>query len=248
MTTEQDEPTRLFDGGDDALRRALHEARDELPSEARMDAIFRRLPGGDGGGGGGDPPAPPAAPPRAGFGGGGAILAAVGTVILGGAIYLAVRPAPPRTSASAGPHTSAESSAPAVTALATVPSAELRTSATARSPLPAVALPSGGPSLAPSASTAPRSEIDLLREAQSSAASSPAHALALCDEHARLYPSGALSEEREFIRIQALMAAGRVGEARSLADAFEARHPGSAHNVRLEEIVGRAKPAPSAKP
>lgn len=249
MTTEHDEPPRLFDGGDDELRAALGEAKRELPSEARLDAIFLKLPSGGGGGGGEAPPAPP--PPASRVGVGGAALGLAGVAILGGAIYLGVRANAPPTAPSSAPTVSAPSrvaSAPnaMIPELAPTASSVARVSST-EALRPATPSPPGA-SVAPSASVPARSESDILREAQANASSSPSRAIALCDEHARLYPSGALSEEREFIRIQALMAAGRVGEARALADAFEARHPGSAHSLRLQEIVGKAKPAPSSKP
>lgn len=252
MTTEHDEPKRLFDvGEDDELRAALRDARGELPNEARLEAIFMRLPSGSGGGGGGgDAPPPPTVAPK--FGVAGAALGVVGVAILGGAIYLGVRANAPKdrpapTTTVAGATVTGAVSERVASAVPPSESASSATTVTARS----VGDPPRTPpsvSAPPSASSPARSEIEILREAQSNASSSPGRAIALCDEHARLYPSGALSEEREFIRIQALMAAGRVGEARALADAFEARHPGSAHAVRLEEIVGRAKPAPSTTP
>jgi len=192
----------------------------------------------------------------------GAIVGAVAVAILGGALYVGPRASPltaPSAVASAAPSearaplpsSDASPSARPIDSAAIVPASASVDTAVSTPPSTG-APPLGSANAAPSASSPARSEVELLKAAQASAASSPSQALALCDEHARLYPRGDLSQEREFIRIQALMAAGRVGEARSLADAFIARNPGSAHATRLEEITGRGKPAPatsaSAKP
>lgn len=52
--------------------------------------------------------------------------------------------------------------------------------------------------------------------------------LSLLDALDREHPAGTLGQEREAMRIEALANTGRTGEARSRADAFLARHPGSA--------------------
>lgn len=52
-------------------------------------------------------------------------------------------------------------------------------------------------------------------------------ALGALDEHARRFPRGELTEEREALAVQALARAGRHDEARRRAERFEARHPRS---------------------
>jgi len=52
-----------------------------------------------------------------------------------------------------------------------------------------------------------------------------ADALRLLDEHERRYPSGQLAQERERLRIQALVATGDMAQARSRAAAFRKQHP-----------------------
>ena len=70
-------------------------------------------------------------------------------------------------------------------------------------------------------------EIAALDEVRQALNTSPAQALAaLARYHAR-FPQGALSQEAQVLRIEALRRAGRAGEARSLARAFLARHPSS---------------------
>jgi|HubBroStandDraft_6_1064221.scaffolds.fasta_scaffold353383_2 hypothetical protein len=54
-----------------------------------------------------------------------------------------------------------------------------------------------------------------------------AAALASIGEHARRFPRGALSEERDALRVEALAAAARYGEARASAARFHSAYPGS---------------------
>jgi hypothetical protein len=86
---------------------------------------------------------------------------------------------------------------------------------------------------------APESEMDLLREAQGSLGSSPATTLARCEEHARLYPTGSLAEEREVLAVDALLRLGRRGEAEARAARFRGEHPGSAYLRRLDSLLDR---------
>jgi hypothetical protein len=98
------------------------------------------------------------------------------------------------------------------------------------------------PSVAPSATVSPPAKaqasarpavvtstedalIDAAREAL--ARGIPAEALAATDEHARRYPAGALTEEREALAIQALVALGRRREAGNRAGEFRKRWPDS---------------------
>jgi len=52
-------------------------------------------------------------------------------------------------------------------------------------------------------------------------------ALAFIGEHERRFPRGVLSEERDALRVEALVAGTRYEEARASAAAFHAAHPGS---------------------
>ena len=53
-----------------------------------------------------------------------------------------------------------------------------------------------------------------------------AAALRSIDEHERAFPQGELAQERDSLRIQALVAEGDLAEARSRAHAFRQRYPG----------------------
>jgi outer membrane protein assembly factor BamD (BamD/ComL family) len=59
------------------------------------------------------------------------------------------------------------------------------------------------------------------------------HALALFDEHARLYPTGALAEERAAERVIALGDLRRCDDARAAALAFLRDHPSSPLAARV---------------
>lgn len=52
-----------------------------------------------------------------------------------------------------------------------------------------------------------------------------------------LVPGGTLREERESLRIEALVLAGRTEEARSEAEAFAARYPASPHLPRVRRLT-----------
>jgi hypothetical protein len=63
-------------------------------------------------------------------------------------------------------------------------------------------------------------------------------ALATLAEHQRLYPAGILSEEREGLRIKALIGLGRITEAKRASDTFRKRFPRSALLGRIDEMLG----------
>jgi hypothetical protein len=175
-----------------------------------------------------------------------------GAVKIGGALLVALAVAGVGYVAigSRGPSDGAPPAPSAVTAVAPRPTND------PIAPVPAISAPAPEASAAPLASGAPRasaalvalsasasasaparSEIEILREAQAALASSPTRALALTDEHARAHPKGSMGQEREMIRIQALVALGRRDEARALAKAFKERHPSSAYAQRLDSML-----------
>jgi hypothetical protein len=77
-----------------------------------------------------------------------------------------------------------------------------------------------------------RAAHDALREGR------PAVALERMDEHRKAYPNGALSEERDALRVGALCALGRA-DAQAEARAFLAAHPGSPFVARVREACLR---------
>lgn len=95
-------------------------------------------------------------------------------------------------------------------------------------PAPRVAL------AAPSARDALTAETALLRDAHAALrAHDPARALAILEQHAASFPSGALAEERSATRVLALCDSGRIDQARAEASRFLAAHPRSMHAGRV---------------
>lgn len=70
------------------------------------------------------------------------------------------------------------------------------------------------------------------------------HALVLVDRHARTFPAGVLAEEREALRIRALLALARTTDARRHATEFVARYPRSIHRSIAERALVPAKEPP----
>ena len=63
-------------------------------------------------------------------------------------------------------------------------------------------------------------------------------ALAALDRHASQFPRGRLAEERESLRIQALIATGRKAEAQDRAKAFGKQFPNSLQKKAIETSIG----------
>lgn len=208
---------------------------------ARMESrLLAALPNGPGGGGSGARPEPPAsAAPATRMPQIPAWIAAA-TFVLGvgvGAGALASSPrattttptesaetkTPPRPSAAPSVGSAGTSAAPSETSPTLRPE-DLPAAATGAlaSPKPAATTPRGPAS---GDLSAERAVLDVARTALGRG--DPAHALASTDEHARRFPRGALSEEREAIAVQALAQSGRAEEARSRALRFKKDHPES---------------------
>lgn len=263
MSSEQD-PPRLFlseAGSARELRLALGAAKSDLPDSARLEAILAGLPldpgppdgGGDGGGGDAgtaDPGTGTDPGPGAGdIGTGGpsditsiapAAAAAsawtklAGVLSLGAALagvtYVATQPpeAPPTAPSSSAPVVSAPAPSIAIASASSPPEPTPSASAAPSATHTAVTPPP------PSASAPPRPEIEILKEAREALGSNPSRTLALVNEHARSHPKGSLGQEREMLRIQALVGLGRSDEARALAEAFKKRNPNSVYVQRLD--------------
>ena len=68
--------------------------------------------------------------------------------------------------------------------------------------------------------------------------SHPERALALLDAADQAYPDGALAEERAAMRVDALVFAQRIGEARDAAEVYLARYPHGPQAQRIEMLTG----------
>jgi hypothetical protein len=64
-----------------------------------------------------------------------------------------------------------------------------------------------------------------------------ARALVMLDDDARAHPDGALAEEREALRLSALLALSRTREARALAEKFLAQFPHTVHRAVVDRAL-----------
>lgn len=145
-------------------------------------------------------------------------------------VYLGKLETMPR--ASQAPALLSATAAPAV--VVAVPSTTLTTSSSAQA--------------APSASVMTRAqslalERLLLEEARTALARGDGgSALSALDRHAQKFPRGALGEEREAMAVQALVATGRMPEAKSRAARFHKFFPQSMLSGMVDAAVGAKKP------
>jgi hypothetical protein len=95
------------------------------------------------------------------------------------------------------------------------------------------------PAASAAAAVTPESELSLLKRAREASQANPAQALIITSQHAKLYPGGALEQEREVIAIDALLRLGKQAEAAQRAKQFQERYPGSAHARRLDALFAR---------
>jgi hypothetical protein len=91
--------------------------------------------------------------------------------------------------------------------------------------------------------TPEQSEPDLLASAWTVlSAGEPKQALKLADEDAQLHPDGVLGEERDAVRISALVKLHRMDEARSAASRFIQEYPTSVHRGVVERAMNGEEP------
>jgi hypothetical protein len=248
--SEQD-PERLANGNDPLLKSLIEEGRKELASPAQLAAVAAKLGpilgGGGGPGGGGRGAARPgsaAAPNAAGMGLATKIgIAAVAVATAATVLRIVTIP----QQAAAVPVASSEE-APLPVPSARDPAAEPEPDplpAFSSMPVASATLPTATPrhveaGVRPPIGKATPStgvEMRLLTSAQDAINTDPAKALALCEDHARRFPTGLLVEEREALAIQALIALGRVDEAKKRADAFYVKFPDSPLTRRIHGLM-----------
>ena len=85
-------------------------------------------------------------------------------------------------------------------------------------------------------------ELRVLQPARQAVASHDFNtALSSIADHQRTFPSGRLAEEREALRVKALLGLGRTAEAQRAGAVFRSRFPKSALLGRIEEMLGNQK-------
>lgn len=85
-------------------------------------------------------------------------------------------------------------------------------------------------------------ELQVLQPARQAVARGEySSALGIIAEHHRLFPHGVLTEEREALRVKALVGLGRAAEAERAGAAFRKRFPRSALVGRIDSLLGTRK-------
>lgn len=80
-------------------------------------------------------------------------------------------------------------------------------------------------------------EAELIERARAALKSSPARALALAEQHARTFPTGYLSLERELVAVDALQRLHRRQAARARGEALLSRARGSIYEDRIRRLL-----------
>lgn len=155
---------------------------------------------------------------------------------------IAENTAPGTTTEAVGPQSRSVASKARVTSPADeAPSAARTVSVTARmssrARSNAVHVPAAKSASTVNVTAAKSTEVDLLRSARAALASRPREAFAITQEHREQYPRGMFAQERDALAIEALMRAGEMSTARTLAERFVREHPSSPHAHRFRETM-----------
>ena len=169
-----------------------------------------------------------------------------GGVVTTGAVgveHLVNPPGPaPSVVAAAAPETKRERPAPRQNVSPPVPPSPplARDDAPARAPVAGFSASAS----APKPDSTVSAEIGLIDRAREALERGDTNeALAALEEHDRTFESGALGEEAELLRIEALLARGRTDAAAVLARTFLQAHPNSPHADRARRALKRAEQA-----
>lgn len=225
------DPPRLTDLGIPGLD-ALDEARRLGPSDEAVARLAAKL------GVGGPPAAGSAGPSSAAPVAKVAAVKAPGAVAISAAVAIVAwqlthRPGVVERPTTAPANVAASAPNPAATNDFKAPEAPAIVA-------PMTAVPDAQAPPSASAKSRTATELELIGKAERALHSDPTGALRLAKEHARLFPRGLLTQEREVLAIDALSRLGRLDEARTRADVFTRSYPSSPHNQRLRRLLHRA--------
>lgn len=246
---QHDDPPRLSTSGSPEVRDLLRVARTDAPSAAQLERLAARLAPQLGTAPG--PVATAAIGWKLGL-----ILGVVGlsAIVVGGwQLRRRDRPAVPvptqPATLPAAPPSRVAPSVPAGLEHAVViessspsppPRAPARRTPPARpAPVePIVAVPPVEATTPPLPDPPPRESELLVAAHDALRTGDAAKTLELVKRHAELYPTGALTEEREALAIESLVHLGRATAARAHLVRFVARFPRSGYRARLERLIG----------
>jgi hypothetical protein len=226
----------------EALYRADRARPPLAPPGARervLEGVLSRI----GGGGGSSDPSGPVGPPSGGLGR--PALAGVtftAGLIVGGAlgVLFAPRDVGPERAASDTTQTREDATHTEPVVEAAMPAEDREHHEPAaparRRAAPIEVVPDPSTELRTGASTA--EERALIDRARSALRRGDTHeALVTLMGHERRFPNGALVEERERLIVEALVAAGRIEQARARIDAYVRDHPSGIHRAALERVA-----------
>jgi hypothetical protein len=131
---------------------------------------------------------------------------------------------------------------PAAEPPAFAPPAQVPAAARAEAPPPAP--PPSRPASLPAAAAASRDALAKIRDA---VRRDPRRALTLIAADERAHPDGPLAEERRALKVDALVYADQIGEARDAADDYLRRYPHGSHAEHIEVLTG-VHPTPTDSP
>jgi hypothetical protein len=157
------------------------------------------------------------------------------------------RPAPPVVALAPEPVVSpppAPEPVESPPAEAPTPTAAPRAETTAAPRPEATAAPRAEATAAPQASQLAAERV-LLDEARAALVQGePERSIELLSRHASRFPAAILGEERDAMQVEALVAAGRIAEARAHADSFRAQRPNSLFLATVNSAIASIPPDP----
>lgn len=233
------EPRRLEGAASEApeLARAIRELRGMDGGAAEVESLRARLE-----------QSLPGAPTGAGPGGG---ASSGGLAVKGGLTLLALalafvgwRGLSERTQVAAprvepAPQVAAPRPDVADSPLSALPPVEARDTEPSRPPQEPKHLRTRAPAASAAADPprSPEDELALIGRAQAALDRRPDRTLALVAEHARDYPAGVFSQEREVLWMEAKLKLGHRAEVYPRAERFLARYPRSTHAPRVRALL-----------
>ena len=133
---------------------------------------------------------------------------------------------------AAGAASEGSTAAPVAASVPATPPPAVEDAAPARSAPPAAA---AAPAPAPPAAS---SEEHLMERLRAAVDGEPTLALAIADQGDAAFPSGALADERSYLKMRALVHLGDIGKARTVAGEFFERHPESPYGRFVYRLTG----------
>jgi hypothetical protein len=158
------------------------------------------------------------------------------------AAYQMLRQPEPSSASTVGASGAARPATPRAAVPVAIPEAVPQAVEPAAEPVSAKASVPGQRAVLASKHHLAREELRLLdRARRADARGDYLGVLAIAAEHERSHPTGRLAEEREVLRVKALVGLGRGGEARQLVANFRRQFPRSVLRHKIEDMLASSK-------